>query len=119
VFALASLRIQSQCTYFVCCFRRRWHPKPILEYDTGKVDLTAVVMSNGKALVRPGAACLLCGHSSRLLMRCSHPGCSYIINGVRMESAFHLTCARQAGFEVGSTDDGEELIFYGTCTCRG
>ena len=34
-----------------------------------------------------------------------------MINGERVQSAFHATCARMAGLEVGSTDDGAEHLY--------
>ncbi|GKY91265.1 hypothetical protein MPSEU_000099100 [Mayamaea pseudoterrestris] len=82
-----------------------WHPKPRLLL-TGKVDLSDVVMSEGMRLVAPGHVCLLCGQKIGLTVLCDHPDCYYIINGERFRSAFHATCARQAGLEVNSTDDG-------------
>ena len=68
-------------------------------------------MSNGKQLVRPRYECLLCGQKTGLTVQCDHPDCHYMINGERVQSAFHATCARMAGFEVGSTDDGAEHLY--------
>jgi hypothetical protein len=56
---------------------------------------------------------MLCGQKSGLTVQCDHSDCHYIINGERVPAAFHVTCARSAGLEVGSTDDGAEHL-YGT-----
>lgn len=86
-----------------------WHPKLILPFDTGVVNLSNAVLSNGKALVENRTPCYLCGLFGGMKIFCKHEECR-MLEGQR--TAFHITCARQAGLEVG-LGEGEEMDFYG------
>jgi hypothetical protein len=88
-----------------------WHPKLTLPYETGLVDMSNFVLSNGKGLVENRIPCYLCGQNVGMKVHCDQEGC-------RMTEAhltsFHVTCARQAGFEVALREgEGDEIEFYG------
>ena len=58
-------------------------------------------MSNGFSHIEGNQACTLCGIKTQAKVQCSHLKCS-----VRC----HVTCARQAGFEVSQEDTSELLM---------
>jgi hypothetical protein len=60
------------------------------------VDLSNLILAGGKGLVEKRVPCYLCGQH---------------------RTAFHITCARQAGFEV-VVREGEEMHFYGMLHSR-
>jgi hypothetical protein len=77
--------------------------------------MSDIVETKGKGLVRPKYECFLCGNSAGLTLRCGHKGCCLNVQGKLIEPAFHVTCARQAGLEVGSVEIGEDdHDLYGT-----
>ena len=66
-------------------------------------------MSQGKGYVHGKVRCGLCGSTYGHKAKCSEPGCR-----VRV----HVTCARQAGFEVFHDDyEANGNHFYGTFSC--
>lgn len=90
-----------------------WNPKIAVPVDTGIVDLSNVIMSDGKSLVQNRVLCVLCGQRGGLKMKCDVEGCAFPSdNGGRDPFTMHVTCARQAGFEV-RLDDKNEVFFYG------
>ena len=71
-------------------------------------------MTDGKGLVQRGTQCFLCGQKGGLKLKCSNEeGCVYCVDGKMPEAIFHVTCARQAGFEVNAEEIGNSLKFYG------
>ena len=93
-------------------FRRSWYTKLVLDYDSGKVDCSNVVMSNGKQLILSSIRCYLCGQAGGLKLRCNHDGCNASKKG-NEHAYFHVTCARQAGLEVNTVESGRKMHFYG------
>jgi hypothetical protein len=86
-----------------------WHPKLTLPFDTGEVDLFEVALRNGKGVIGNQAPCFLCGKVGGLKVFCRHEDCRQS-DGQR--TTFHITCARQAGLEVGVCES-DELDLYG------
>jgi len=89
----------------------------MLEYETGQVDCSNVVLSNGRSLVQRGLRCSLCGQTGGLKLKCAHDDCCYLIDGERVDTLFHVTCARQAGLEVNAVE-GQHTRFYGKSNFR-
>jgi anaerobic selenocysteine-containing dehydrogenase len=89
-------------------FSRSWHKK--LEFDkSGKLNCSNVVMANGRGYILEKSRCGLCGSKCGLKERCSDLSCR-ARGDPSKPFQFHVTCARQAGFEV----ENEENVFYGT-----
>jgi hypothetical protein len=95
------------------CGGGSWNPKLVLSVDTGVVDSSNVMTVNGRGLIHPSSQCFLCGNTGGLKVKCSHDGCAYLIGGKRTEAVFHVTCARLAGLEVNTVDDGSSMKFCG------
>lgn len=79
-------------------------------------------MSNKVGMINPKWVCILCGQTSGLKMKCDRENCSCMIDGKREKLTMHVTCARQAGFEVRADDKrvtkkGNPLC-YGTFCCN-
>jgi hypothetical protein len=110
---------------FASC-RLHSHPSPIIATSWLKslevngalcqVDCSNVVLSHGKGYIHGKTRCGLCGSRGGLKARCLDIDCR--ARGERRAPyLFHVTCARQAGFEVwhdDHQDEGDE--FYGTST---
>lgn len=123
----SGLMLYVECKFRVCnvwsegCFSvililffncHRWHKELNIDYDTGKVDCSNVIMSNGRGHVLGKNRCGLCGRRGGLKARCCTEGCRGH-GETRSPYFFHVTCARQAGYEVNHSED-PELLFYGT-----
>lgn len=74
-----------------------------LDYKTNTVDLSNVIQSNGKAFILGNHRCGLCGMKSGLKVKCAFGQC-YAKGGRNKAHHFHVTCARQAGFQVAHDD---------------
>lgn len=75
-----------------------------------KVDCSQVVMANGCGYVNANKKCALCGLANGLKAQCADPNCR--ARGERKTGYFvHVTCARQAGYEVQHEDDRESPFF--------
>jgi hypothetical protein len=71
-------------------------------------------MTHGKGFILGLHRCELCGQKGGLKMKCSHPNCRQ--RGHRSKpSHAHVTCARQAGFEVDTGTKGGDVSFYIKC----
>jgi len=68
------------------------------------IECTYVVMANGKDHVSRQHRCILCGLHTGCKVDCCVQGC-IAPGGTRNPAKFHVTCARQAGFEVSSEID--------------
>ena len=99
-------------TRFQIC--HSWHPKLTVLHDIGEVDCTNVIMSNGRGHILGKSRCGLCGRKEGLKARCAEETCR-ARGEKRYPYVFHVTCARQAGFEVNH-DDYITPCFYGTFT---
>ena len=65
------------------------------------MDLTNVVMGNGREFVNSNTVCHLCGQKGGLKLKCDHPGCHTDPSDPKSsQTYFHVTCARQAGLQV-------------------
>lgn len=81
--------------------------------DTGIVDLSNVLLSDGKGgFIKLLHKCFLCGQNGGLKMKCDGEHCCTTNDG-KEQTVMHVTCARQAGLEVRVIDT-DELFFYGT-----
>jgi PHD-zinc-finger like domain len=100
----------------VCFSFCSWLPSLELPSDTGKVDLSNVVLSNGRGLVGNKTQCLLCGLTGGLKIKCDREGCCMSSDDAQ-QTSFHVTCARQAGLEV-RVDDRKDIYFYGTILAK-
>jgi len=94
-----------------------WHPQcKYLGAENGAVDCSAIIMANGQSHIDSKKACALCGRCDKVKVQCHHPGCvnpRYPKNG---PFRFHLTCARQAGFEVSDAEtQKKEIVFQTKC----
>lgn len=76
-------------------------------------DFSNVVMSNGQGYVQGKIPCYLCGKTRGMKSRCSHSNCR--ARGEKKQAYyFHVSCARQAGYEVNHDDDPDDKEeFYG------
>jgi hypothetical protein len=90
-----------------------------ISFETGEVDLSMVVLSNGKAFVHPTIKCFLCGNAGGLKNRCDHEGCKVKDGDKQVPVSFHVTCARQAGLEVQSEQVGRKTLHSGKSAGRG
>mmetsp|Transcript_3140 Transcript_3140/g.4504 ORF Transcript_3140/g.4504 Transcript_3140/m.4504 type:complete len:1211 (+) Transcript_3140:297-3929(+) len=91
-------------------------PDLAVDQETGKVDCSNVIMSNGKSHIRGQSKCALCGLNGGLKLKCCEAGCR-AHGELCAPFYFHPTCARQAGLEVDTmTDEGNEYYtFYTKC----
>ena len=101
--------IHSACAY--------WNPKVHVNIATSTVNVSDVVMKNGKDTILPNIACILCGNKGGLKMRCSHPGgCKSSVCGKSRDTYMHVTCAKQAGFEVSeNSSETGRVSFHIKC----
>ena len=76
-------------------------------------DFSNVVMSNGQGYIQGKIPCCVCGKTRGMKRRCSHADCR--ARGEKKQAYhFHISCARQAGYEVNHDDDSDEQEeFYG------
>ena len=89
-----------------------WVESLEIQGSTCKVNCSNVVMSSGMGYVRAKNKCILCGLHTGLKAKCSDPNCR--ARGEKRNPYWmHVTCARQAGYEVQHEDD-HEPPFYGT-----
>lgn len=73
-------------------------------------------MATGKRVVQKNISCYLCGLDGGMKVFCAHDECRM---GDGRQTAFHVTCARQAGLEVGVEEGDEQLNFRGKSSrCR-
>lgn len=73
----------------------------------GTVDLSSIICltNQGRNMINHRRQCFLCGHHKGLKMFCDSDDCLCTINGQREKLVVHVTCARQAGFEVRVDDE--------------
>lgn len=76
------------------------------------MDCTKAVQPEGHSLIKADTLCFLCGGTDGLKMKCAHKGCCYFVDGKLTEATFHVTCARQAGFEVNTSEGAQGTVFY-------
>jgi len=93
-----------------------WHPQCIMADN--KFNCSNIIMSNGRKHIHDKWECCLCGGRDRVKLACSTANCQLI--GEIMPNKpfrFHLSCARQAGFEADdSTEPGNnEVSFHVKC----
>ncbi len=76
-----------------------------------KVNCSNVVMSNGMGYIRAKNKCILCGLQTGLKAKCADANCR--ARGEKRNPYWmHVTCGRQAGYEVQHEDD-HDPPFYG------
>ena len=86
----------------------------MVDGDACTVNVSNVVMSNGRGLVKAKQICHLCGLPNGLKAQCSDTNCR--ANGEKRHPyRFHVTCAREAGYEV----DEEPASFFVKCYFHG
>lgn len=74
---------------------------------TCSADFSNVVMSNGQGYIQGKVPCYLCGKTRGMKTRCSNVNCR--ARGEKKQAYhFHVSCARQAGYEVNHDDESEE-----------
>lgn len=83
-----------------------------MDETTEEVNLSNVIMSHGHGFVKEQNVCELCGHKRGMKKRCQHSGCRQW-GQANKPSHVHLTCGRQAGFEVNTREakDGTFQFF--------
>lgn len=101
-------------THYSCAF---WVESLEIQGATCQVNCSNVVMSSGMGYVRAKSKCVLCGLHTGLKARCSDPNCR-ARGEKRSPYWMHVTCARQAGYEVQHEDD-HEPPFYVKCYYHG
>lgn len=78
------------------------------------MNLSDAIMTHGKGFILGMNRCELCGQKEGLKLKCSNPTCRQ--RGHRSKpSHTHVTCARQAGFEVDTTTVGDDITFHIHC----
>ena len=95
-------------TFSIYIFLNSWLKKIPLDYRTNTVDLSNVIASSGRAFVLGSHRCGLCGMKSGLKLKCAAGQC-YAEGAKNKAYHFHVTCARQAGFQV-SHDDANGFV---------
>ena len=95
-----------------------WNDPRLKRGHDGRVDCSNVVMANGKALVQANTECFLCGQTGGLKVKCAQEGCRLRAGDSKSTPQFHVTCAREAGLEVGY-DDESDAVFYVKCYRHG
>jgi hypothetical protein len=93
----------------------RWqHPTLVTDITLKEVNLSDAIMTHGKGFILGMHRCELCGQKGGLKMKCSHPNCRQ--RGHKSKpSHVHVTCARQAGFEVDTGTKGGDVSFHVKC----
>jgi hypothetical protein len=86
-----------------------------MDETKGEVNLNNVIMTHGRGFILGTTPCQLCGNKGGMKVKCSHPACRQ--RGQKTKAVFaHVTCAKQAGFEVGHRhDDDGNPDFYVNC----
>ncbi|KAL3941919.1 MAG: hypothetical protein SGBAC_003811 [Bacillariaceae sp.] len=103
-------------THYSCAFWSRGiHVNP----KSCSADFSNVVMSNGQGYIQGKVPCYLCGKTRGMKTRCSSVNCR--ARGEKKQAYhFHVSCARQAGYEVNHDDESEEQEeFYLRCYQHG
>lgn len=101
-------------TPFVFSGHFSWLPHLQVPLDVDVVDLSNVVLADGRGLIQNRVICVLCGHKGGLKMRCDRQGCCVSAES-KDATMMHVSCARAAGFEVRLDDKKDDRIFfYGT-----
>lgn len=90
-----------------------WNPKLAPFIQDGRVCCSDVIMGKGNSLINANTFCQLCGHAGGLKVRCNYDGCSS--RKVKSCEYFHVTCARQAGLEVNSTEVNGDAVLFVHC----
>ncbi|CAJ1958890.1 unnamed protein product [Cylindrotheca closterium] len=103
-------------THYSCAF---WSKGVNVIPKDCSADFSNVVMSNGQGYIQGKIPCYLCGKSRGMKRRCSHVDCR--ARGEKRQAYhFHVSCARQAGYEVNHDDDSnDQEEFYVRCYEHG
>lgn len=96
------------------CFS--WSKTVIVDPAVALANLSNVTMTHGRGFVKDKVRCGLCGLKNGLKTKCCEPSCRGF--GERKNPYhFHVTCARQAGYEVDHKEDDprvtEDEDFFG------
>lgn len=71
-------------------------------------------MTTGRALIQGNTQCLLCGQNGGLKVKCAVENCYHVVHGQKVDTLFHVTCAKQAGLDVSAEEMGRnEVNFQG------
>eukprot|EP00934_Nitzschia_sp_Nitz4_P000149 Nitzschia sp. Nitz4//scaffold25_size161228//71935//80159//NITZ4_002431-RA/size161228-augustus-gene-0.113-mRNA-1//1//CDS//3329544589//149//frame0 len=100
--------------HYACAF---WMKGVEIDGRNCRVDCSNVAMSNGRGYIRAHTKCGLCGMSSGMKARCADVNCR-ARDERRQGYYFHISCARQAGYEVQHEDDVDPP-FYVHCYVHG
>lgn len=93
----------------------RWHhPTLVTDMTRQEVNLSDAIMTHGKGFILGMNRCELCGQKDGLKMKCSYSNCRQRGNRSKASHA-HVTCARQAGFEVDTGMEGDDVSFHISC----
>lgn len=90
------------------------HPTLVTDMARKEVNLSDAIMTHGKGFILGMNRCELCGQKDGLKMKCSNSNCRQ--RGHRSKASHaHVTCARQAGFEVDTGMAGGDISFHIRC----
>ncbi|KAI2499535.1 PHD-like zinc-binding domain containing protein [Fragilaria crotonensis] len=90
------------------------HPTLVTDMARKEVNLSDAIMTHGKGFILGMNRCELCGQKDGLKMKCSYSNCRQ--RGHRSKASHaHVTCARQAGFEVDTGMSGGDISFHINC----
>lgn len=103
LFAVAYASITCSYTYFLFY---SWLKKVTWDYETKTVNLSNVIAANGRHFVLNGYRCALCGLRNGLKTKCANGRC-HAHGETNKPHHFHVTCARQIGFEVGHYNEDD------------
>ena len=90
----------------------RWH-KDVLINENG-ADCSNLVLIDGKRHIEGGKFCLLCGRKDKVKILCRMENCRLGASEYFHPSRFHVSCARQAGFEFMDEQEFSILCFNHT-----
>jgi PHD-like zinc-binding domain len=102
-----SLFATTRFAHALCAF---WSQNVRVNHSNCSVNISNVVMSNGRHFVKGRLRCGLCGLKAGMKSRCNNTKCR-AQGETKTPYHFHISCARQAGLEV-SHDDDSDLGFY-------
>jgi hypothetical protein len=74
--------------------------------------MSNVVLADGRHFILDKYACFLCGQKGGLKVKCLNEGCSLSNGDSKQPTVMHVTCARQAGFEVAVDDSKDTILFH-------
>ena len=83
-----------------------WLKNVTIDHDARAVDLSNVISANGKHFILNCNRCGLCGMKNGYKTKCTSGRC-HAHGELNKPYHFHVTCARQVGFEVAHNENDQ------------